>query len=828
MDPATGLISGTPRGAGSFDLGLSATNAGGTGTTTLSLTVVSTTPVITSALNVGAQVGQPFSYQIKATSSPASYAATGLPPGLGIDTSTGLIAGTPTAAGNFSIDLAATNSGGTGTATLDLTILVAAPSVTSVTSANAQVGQPFAYQITASNNPAGYGASHLPAGITIDPATGLIYGTPRAAGTSSVGLSATNAGGTGTETLTLIVSAASANQPTITSATTAGGQAGESFTYQITATNNPTSYAATGLPAGLSVNTVSGFISGTPTVSGTFNAGLSATNAGGTGTAILTLTITASAIPQPSITSADNANGQVGVRFVFQITASNNPTSYGTSALPAGLSVDGATGVISGTPTMAGTFVVTVAAANAGGTGTGSLTLNIAAATQPTVTLVSPPDGITVVVGSAVPLAASVNDPDGALAQVAFFVNGQPAGSTSATGPFAVNTSPQAPGTYVLSAVATDREGRLSTSSVTITAVAAERANPAPAAALLTPLDGLNLPAGSTVRLDASAASASAAGLDHVSILVDGALVASFDANGNPITSAASASVVHRQDSASGGGSFQASYTLPGFDKLLSMIVAATDKLGQTSVTPVASFHATVTSDRAPLVAFANLAPQVSVAVGASTQALVNASDPDATTQAARATRATRAARATRDAASDPGAVLAALSYFLNGVKIGASASPPFGFAFTAPAPGKYLLHAVATDGAGLSSVSAPVEVDAVAPTVTLTAGGDGQASEAGERGKLVFARAGADVSAPLDVFYKTKGPAVAGQDYVALSGQATIPAGEARVKVKLKAIDDAVHEGTRKVKVRLLPSPGGLYQVGQPASARIFILDND
>jgi hypothetical protein len=77
----------------------------------------------------------------------------------------------------------------------------------------------------------------------------------------------------------------------ITSALTALGGVGTSFRYQITATNGPTSFGATPLPAGLVFNSSSGVIAGTPAATGVTNVTISATNAGGTGSATLTITV---------------------------------------------------------------------------------------------------------------------------------------------------------------------------------------------------------------------------------------------------------------------------------------------------------------------------------------------------------------------------------------------------------------------------------------------------------------------------------------------------------------------------------------------------------
>lgn len=110
--------------------------------------------------------------------------------------------------------------------------------------------------------------------------------------------------------------------PVISSATTAGGRVGTPFNYQITASNSPTSYGATGLPSGLSIDTATGAITRTPTTEGAFHVTISAINAGGTGQATLTLTIEPTG--EPEAPAPDESDG------VFP-PAESTPTSSNPS-----------------------------------------------------------------------------------------------------------------------------------------------------------------------------------------------------------------------------------------------------------------------------------------------------------------------------------------------------------------------------------------------------------------------------------------------------------------------------------------------------------------
>src|SRR5207253_4041893 len=97
---------------------------------------------------------------------------------------------------------------------------------------------------------------------------------------------------------------------------------------------------------------------------------------------------TAIAAPKPKITSPTTSSGTIGVPYSYQITADQAINTWGAAPLPAGLTVNTATGLISGTPTAVGVFSITLSATNGNGTGTGPLTLTIGA--TPTISSLSP------------------------------------------------------------------------------------------------------------------------------------------------------------------------------------------------------------------------------------------------------------------------------------------------------------------------------------------------------------------------------------------------------------------------------------------------------
>ncbi|EJL64423.1 LamG-like jellyroll fold domain-containing protein [Flavobacterium sp. CF136] len=82
-------------------------------------------------------------------------------------------------------------------------------------------------------------------------------------------------------------------------------------------------------------------------------------------------------VGSPEINSATSATGTLGTAFNFNVAANGSPTTYAATALPDGLTIDSATGVISGTPVTVGKNVVLLEATNANGTGKAALVIDV-------------------------------------------------------------------------------------------------------------------------------------------------------------------------------------------------------------------------------------------------------------------------------------------------------------------------------------------------------------------------------------------------------------------------------------------------------------------
>jgi hypothetical protein len=238
------------------------------------------------------------------------------------------------------------------------------PTITSAGAATGTVGTPFLYAIAATNSPTSYTYAQLPPGLSSSGAQ--ISGSPTTAGLFFTSISANNGSGQGAIVVLMFTISAAGPLPSLTSAAVVSSAQGTPVSYTITATNSPTSFSATGLPSGLSLNTSTGLISGTPAAPQVASVSLTASNSYGSSLPRnLILTIGS----YSAITSPTALAGTVGSAFAATLTASNSPVTYNLTGLPSGLSFNSVTGIISGTPSTAGTYTLLAGATNALGAG---------------------------------------------------------------------------------------------------------------------------------------------------------------------------------------------------------------------------------------------------------------------------------------------------------------------------------------------------------------------------------------------------------------------------------------------------------------------------
>jgi len=192
LDASSGILQGTPQPPPSlYSFTVQVTdNAGASASTAFSITITPTQLTITnSPVLPDTMVGVAYSQKFSATGGTAPYAWTfsgTAVPGLSLNNDT--LAGTPATAGSYTFSLRVSDSSAnplSASRTFSLTVQPAALKLTTLNQLpDTKVGDSYSQQIMASGgvSPYTWSANGLPAGLNLDPASGVITGISTAAG----------------------------------------------------------------------------------------------------------------------------------------------------------------------------------------------------------------------------------------------------------------------------------------------------------------------------------------------------------------------------------------------------------------------------------------------------------------------------------------------------------------------------------------------------------------------------------------------------------------------------------------------------------------------
>jgi hypothetical protein len=224
----------------------------------------------------------------------------------------------------------------------------------------------------------------LPAGLSLDPSTGHITGTPTDGGTFTFRVSVSNEFGYADQYFTIAIAGA----PAFATTSLPGGTAGSAYSTTLSASGGATfSVVGSSLPAGLSLSSA-GVLSGTPTTAGNTTFTVRATNAFGTTDEVLTLGVGAApAVAKPAaptLPSIAKKTVKFGHSLSIAVTANSTvPVTYSEKGdLPKGVTFNTKTGVISGVPAESGTFTAVVTATSAAGSAHTTVTIDVPAIKQ--------------------------------------------------------------------------------------------------------------------------------------------------------------------------------------------------------------------------------------------------------------------------------------------------------------------------------------------------------------------------------------------------------------------------------------------------------------
>ena len=318
---------------------------------------------ITQVLNQTSLEGTTISFPISATDATSGatmvFTADTLPLGLEINSSSGDITGTvASGAAQYGPYMVTVTAGdGTASASMSFTSNIIDPVVISVPADQTnKEGDSVTLGISASDAYAGtitYGATGLPAGLSINASTGAITGTVASGASAdspySIALYASD--GTYTDNETFNWTIAVNSTITITDPGDQTNNEGDSVWLQMTATDTTSgatvTWSATGLPTGLSIST-GGLISGTATTGGTWNPTITASD----GSSSASVTDEWDVSSPITITDSGPQVNNVGDTVLVPITATDTGSGtlvFSASGLPSGLGIDSSTGIISGT-----------------------------------------------------------------------------------------------------------------------------------------------------------------------------------------------------------------------------------------------------------------------------------------------------------------------------------------------------------------------------------------------------------------------------------------------------------------------------------------------
>jgi formylglycine-generating enzyme required for sulfatase activity len=252
------------------------------------------------------------------------------------------------------------------------------PTITTATLPGGTVGTAYSQTLAVTGSPPitwSLDSGALPTGLSLS-TTGVISGMPATMGTFTFTVKATNGVGNNTKQFSVTIVGV---PPTITTASLPVGAVETAYNQTLTATGNtPITWSLDSgtLPAGLNL-AGNGAITGAPTAAGTSTFTVRATNAAGNNTKQFSITIGIA----PIVFGGALPGGEVGQAYNHTLMAERGDTpitwSLDSGALPAGLSLAAATGVISGTPTALGRFTFTIKATNAFGNYTNSFVITI-------------------------------------------------------------------------------------------------------------------------------------------------------------------------------------------------------------------------------------------------------------------------------------------------------------------------------------------------------------------------------------------------------------------------------------------------------------------